>query len=165
MKATNLDLEFGFELVENLERVAPLAVELVDEYNHRSVAHAAHLHEFACLGFHTLRHVDHDNYRINSRQGAVSILGEVLMTGSIEDVDFIIAVVETHYRRCHRDTALLLNLHPVACGGLLDFVRFHGAGYMDCASEKKQFLGESSLAGIRMRDDGESAAAGYFFGK
>ena len=39
--------------------VAAFAVELVDEYNHRGVAHAAYLHKLPGLGFDAFGNVDH----------------------------------------------------------------------------------------------------------
>ena len=40
----NGDFKFGFQLVEDVERIATLPVEFVDKYNHRRTPHAAHLH-------------------------------------------------------------------------------------------------------------------------
>ena len=40
----NGDFKFGFQLVEDVERIATLPVEFVDKYNHRRAPHAAHLH-------------------------------------------------------------------------------------------------------------------------
>ena len=78
---------------------------------------------------------------------------------------FIRAVIESHHRRGHRDTTLLLDFHPVGSSGLLDFIAFYGTGHMNGATEKQKFLGKGSFAGIRVRYDGESAPALYFFVK
>ena len=87
---TYADFQFAFEFVENVERVAPLAVELIDEDNHRSVAHTAHFHEFAGLLLDTFGHVDNDDDRVDGCQRAVGVFGKVLMARSIQNIDFII---------------------------------------------------------------------------
>ena len=156
-------LQFGLQLVENFEWITTFAVELVDEYDDRGIAHAAYLHEFAGLGLDTLGHVDHYDNAVDSRKSAVSVFGEVLVTGCIENVDLIIAVIETHDRSGNRNAALLFDLHPVGCGRFFDLVRFHGTGDMDSTAEKKQLLGQSGLTRVRVRYDGEGASPFYFF--
>ena len=156
------DVEFGLELVEDVEGVAALAVHLVDEDDDRGVAHAADLHKAPCLGLHALGGVDDDDYRIDGGEGAEGILCEVLVARRGEDIDFIRAIVEAHDRGGHGDAALFLNLHPVGGGGLLYLVALHGSGHMDGSAVEEQFLGQSCLAGVRVRDYGKGAPAGYF---
>ena len=43
-QGAHIYFEFLFELVEDIEGVAALAVELVDKDNHWGVAHAAYFH-------------------------------------------------------------------------------------------------------------------------
>ena len=156
------DVEFGLELVEDVEGVAALAVHLVDEDDDRGVAHAADLHKAPCLGLHALGGVDDDDYRIDGGEGAEGILCEVLVARRVEDIDFIRAIVEAHDRGGHGDAALFLNLHPVGGGGLLYLVALHGSGHVYGATVEEQFLGQSCLAGVRVRDYGKGAPAGYF---
>ncbi len=132
---TNRYFELGFELVENFKRVAAFAVELVDEYNHRGIAHAAYLHKLPGLGFDAFGNVYHYYNAVDCRKCAVCVFGEVLMAGGIENVDFVVTVVESHYGGCHGYAALLLYLHPVAGGGLLYLVRFHGSRNVDSSAE------------------------------
>ncbi len=162
-KRAHSNLQLGFKLVEYLERVATLAVELVYEDYNRSVAHAAYLHEFARLSLDALCHVDHYNYGVDRRKGAVGIFGKVLVTRGVKDIDFIIAVVEAHYRCGYRNTALLFDFHPVAGGGFLYLVGLYGAGDMDSTAEKEQLLGECRLTCVGMRYNGESTSPLYFF--
>ena len=93
----HLYLQFLLQFVEQVERVATLAVHLVDEYDDRGVAHTAHLHELACLCLHALGTVNDDDGRIDGRQRAVGILGEVLVTRGVEDVYLV-----NHVGRCRR---------------------------------------------------------------
>ena len=160
---THRDFQFVFQFVENIEGVAPFAVELVDEDNHRSVAHTADLHQLPGLLLHTFGHVHHDDDRVNRRQGAVGVFGEVLVTRSVEDVDFIVAVIEAHDGSSDGNTPLLLDFHPVGGGGLLYLVGFHGTGHVDGTSEKEEFLGQRGLSGVGMGNNGKRAAAGNFF--
>lgn len=55
------DLQLLLQLVEQVERVAALAVHLVDEDDNRSVAHTTHFHELTCLCLHTFCSVDNDD--------------------------------------------------------------------------------------------------------
>ena len=161
-KRAHIDFQFRFEFVEDIERVATFAVELIDENYHRSVAHAAHFHEFASLLLHTFSHVDHDYNAIYSSESAVGVLGEVLVTRGVEDIDFVVAVIKTHHRSSHGDAALLFDFHPVGGGCFAYFVRFHGTSHVNGATEEEEFFGKGGLTGIGVRDNGECASLGYF---
>ena len=69
-----------------------------------------------------LASVDHDDGRIYCCQGAEGVLSEILVTGCVENVYFVAFVVELHDRSSDRDTALLLDFHPVGGGGFLNLV-------------------------------------------
>ena len=158
---THLDLQFGLNLIEQIERILAGAVEFVDEDHHRRFTHAAHLHQFAGLGLDTLGTVDHDNHAIDRRQRPVGILGKILVTGRIENVDLAIFVLKTHHRSGHRNTTLTLNLHEVRSGTPFDLVRLDGPGHMNRTSEKQQLFGQSGLTGIRVTNDGERTSPSY----
>ena len=148
-------MELFFQLVEQIEGIAPFAVHLVDVDNHGRLAHAAHFHEFARLRFDTFGAVDHDDGRIYCCQGAERILGEILVTGCVENVHFVAFVVELHDRSSDRDTALLLDFHPVGGGGFLNLVVFDGAGHLNLSTEEEELFGEGGFTGVRVRNDGE----------
>lgn len=40
--------------------------------------------------------VDYDDYAVDGCEGAVGVFGEVLVAGGVEDVDFVVVVVEFH---------------------------------------------------------------------
>ena len=119
---THGDVQLLLQFIEQVKGVLTLPVHLVDEDDDRRVAHAAHLHQLAGLRLHTLGAVDDDDDAVDRRQGAVGVLGKVLVTRRVEDVDFIVMVVKLHHGCRHRDAALLLDVHPVGGGCLLDFV-------------------------------------------
>ena len=155
---TDVDFELRLQLVEDVEGVAPLAVELVDKDDNGRVAHAAHLHELAGLGLHALGHVDDDDDAVDRREGAVGVLGKILVAGGVENVYLVVAVVEAHDRGGYRDATLFLDLHPVGCSGLFDFVRLDRPGNVDGTAEKQQLFGEGGFTGIGVADDGECSA-------
>ena len=157
------DLELLLHLVQQVERILAGAVELVDEDDHRSVAHAAHLHQLAGLRLDALRAVDHDDDRIDGRQGAVGVLGEIFVSRGVEDVDLASPVFETHHGGGDRDASLPFDLHEVGGGSLLDLVALHGPGHVDGAAEEQQFLGQGGLAGIGVGDHRKGAAPRNLF--
>ena len=106
-------LKFLLQLVEQVEGVATLTVHLVDKDDNRRVAHAAHLHQLACLGLHTFGRVDHDNGRVYGCKRAVGIFGKVLVTRGIKDIYLVVLIVKLHDRCRDRDSSLLLYIHPV----------------------------------------------------
>ena len=91
------DLQLLLQFIEDVERIATLAVELIDKDDHRRAAHATHLHQTACLRLDTLGGIHHDDHRVDCRQRAKRILGEVLVTRCVQNVDLIVAIVEPHH--------------------------------------------------------------------
>ena len=82
--------------------------------------------------------------------------------GCVEDIYFVVAVVESHYRSRHRNASLFFDFHPVAGGGLLYLVALYGSGYVYRATEKKEFFGKCGLAGVGVGYDGESSPGVLF---
>jgi hypothetical protein len=83
--------------------------------------------------------VHYHDYRIHSRQRAVSIFRKIFVAGRIENVNELITILKSHYRSSHRNTSLLLNLHKVARGGLFDFVALHRSRHLDSSPKKQEF--------------------------
>ena len=154
---TYFDLQFGLDLVEQVERILAGTVEFIDENHHRGLAHTANLHQLTRLGLDTFRTVDHDDHAIDRRQRAVGVFGKILVPRRIEDIDLAILILETHHRGRDRNTPLPLDLHKVRSGSLLDLVRLDGSGHVNRAAEKQQFLGQGGFTRIRVADDGECA--------
>ncbi len=101
------------DLVEELERIARLAVHLVDEGDDRNVAQAADLEQLARARLDALGGVDHHDGGIDRGQRAIGVLGEVLVARRVEQVEDAVAVFERHHRGDDRDAALALDAHPV----------------------------------------------------
>ena len=62
---------------------------------------------------------------VGRHQRAVGILGKVLMSRSVQDVDAITVVAELQNRAGHRDAALLFDLHPIRHSGARALFAFH----------------------------------------
>ena len=60
-QGSHLDFQLLFQLVEQVEGVAALAVHLIDEDDDRRLPHAADRHQLARLSLHTLGTVDHND--------------------------------------------------------------------------------------------------------
>ena len=127
------------------------------------MAHTTYLHEATRLLLDTLGMVDDDDDAIHSGERAVGIFGEVLVTWGIEDVDFVVLIVEAHDTGCHGDTTLTLYLHKVTSSTLLDLVALDGSSYVDGASVEEELLGEGRFTCIWVRYDGKGATTTYFF--
>ena len=150
------DLEHPLDLVQQLDRRAPVAIELIDEGHNRRVAHAAHLHQFDGALLDALRAVDDHEGGVDRRQGAVGVLREVLMSGGIEKIDNAAFVGKLHDRRGDRDTALLFEAHPVGGRVARGLASLHRARHLNGAAEQQEFFGERRLAGVGVRDDRKS---------
>ncbi len=138
---------------------APVAVELVDEGHDRRVAQAADFHQLDRAFLDALGAVDDHQRRVDRGQRPVGVLGEVLVARRVEQVDDAPAIRELHDRRRDRDAALLLEAHPVRGRMARRLASLDRAGHLDRAAEQQQLLGQRGLAGVRVRDDREAAAA------
>jgi hypothetical protein len=156
--------QFALHLVEDVQRVAHLAVHLVDEGDDGRVALAADLDQAACLRFHAVGGVDHHQGRVHGREHAVGVFREVLVAGGVEQVDDVVAVLHLHHRRGHRDAALLLDLHPVGGGMAAGLAALDGAGDLDCAREQQQLFRQRRFTRVGVGNDGKGAAAPGFGG-
>ena len=153
------DLEDVLDLVHQLDGIAPLAVELVDEGHDRGVAQAADLHQLDGPLLDALGAVDDHQRGIDRRQGAVGILGEVLVTGGVEQVDDAFLVGELHHRGSDRDAALLLHLHPVGSGMASRLSPLDSASKQNGLAEQQHLLGDRGFSGVGVGDDGEGSSA------
>ena len=90
------DAELLFELFKQIVGAARLAVHLVDEREDGDMPHGADLEELARLRLDALCAVNDHDGAVRSHQRAVGVLGEVLMSRRVEDVDAVAAVLELH---------------------------------------------------------------------
>jgi len=147
-----------FDLIQQFQRLAYLAVHLVDVGDDGGVAQAAHFQQLDGLLFHAFRRVDHHDGGVHRGQHAVGVFGKVLVAWGIEQVEHAVAVRELHHRTRHRNAALALDLHPVGGGVTPALARLDRAGHLDRAAEQQQLLGQRGLAGVGVGNDREGAA-------
>ena len=96
---------------------------------------------------------------IDRRQRAIGVFGEVLVAGRVQQVEDAIGIFERHHRSDDRNAALALDAHPVGAGLPPLGLGAHLAGKLDGAAEQQELFGQCRLAGVRMRNDRESAPA------
>ena len=161
----HLHAEFALDLLHQRQRLLHFAVHLVDEGDDGRVAQAADFEQLDGLRLDALGGVDHHHRRIHRGQHAVGVFRKVLVAGRIEQVDDAIAVFHLHHARCHRDAALLLDLHPVGGGMAAGLARLDRARDLDRAREQQQLLGQRGLARVGVRNDREGAAAAHLAGE
>ena len=89
-----LEAEDGFEFVEELKGVARGAVALVHEGEDRDAAAASDFKECTSLGFHAFSGVNNHERGVDGGEYAISIFGEILMAGSVEEVHRAAGVIE-----------------------------------------------------------------------
>ena len=79
----DLQLQRVGDLVKQIEWVAHVAIELVDEGRDRHVAQAADLEQLPGLRLDALCGVEHHDRRVHGGQGAVRVLAEILVTRGV----------------------------------------------------------------------------------
>ena len=148
-----------FDLLAQLEGVAGFSVHLVDEGEDGDVPQGADFEQLPGLGLHALGTVDDHDGGVRCHEGAVGVLGEVLMAGGVQDVDAEALVLELEDGGGDGDTTLLFNLHPVGRGGTGVLLALDHAGLGDGPAVEQELFRQSGLTGVRVGDDGEGAPA------
>jgi hypothetical protein len=145
-----LDAQHRFDLLKQVERLADLTVELVDEGDDRRVAHPADVEQLDGLRLDPLGRIDDHHRRIDGGQHAIGILGKILVARCVEKVDGVQLILELHDRAGHRNTALFFHLHPVRSGVPGTLAALYRAGELDRTAEKQELLGQGGLSRVRV---------------
>ena len=154
-----VDAQLLLQLFAQFKGVPGLPVHLVDEGEDGDVPHGAHLEQLAGLSLHALGCVNDHHRAVRRHQGAIGVLGEVLVAGGVQNVDAETLVLELHYRGGNRDAALLFDLHPVGGGSAGVLLALDLAGLSDGSAVEQELLRQGGLTGVRVRDDGKGASA------
>ena len=91
-----VDAQLALHLLAEVERIARLAVHLVDKRENGDMAQCADTEELARLRLDALCAVNDHHRAVRRHERAVGVLGEVLMTRGVENVDAEAAVLELH---------------------------------------------------------------------
>ncbi len=156
----DVDPEVRLDVADQLERIAPGAVALVDEGEDRHPAHLADFEELPGPFLDATAIVEQHHCRVGCDQRPVSVLGEVGVAGGVEQVDLIAEIRELHHAGGHRDAALLLERHPVRRGMPRGAARLDRPREVDRAAVQEELLRQRRLAGVGVRNDREGASAG-----
>ena len=102
------------------------------------------------LGLDPLRRVDDEQCTLAGLEGTRHLVGEVHVSGRVDQVQLVPAPEHAHRLRLDRDSALALELHRVEQLLLHVPVR-------DCVRHLEDAIGERRLAMVDVRDDREVA--------
>jgi hypothetical protein len=147
------DSEFFFNVVQKIKAVFRVPVEFIDKGKNRNMPHDTDLEQLPRLRLHAFAGVYHHDCRIRSHQSAVSVFREILMARRIKNIDAVSAIVELQHGTGHRDTSLLLDLHPVRNSVSGRRLAFYRSGKINGSAVQQKFLSQSRLAGVRMRNN------------
>src|SRR5690606_838365 len=98
---------------EYFESVARVPIHLVDKCDDWNVAQPADLEQLEGARLDTSGGVDDHDGRVDGRERAIGVVGEVFVAWSVQQIEDIVAIFEGHHRGDHRNAALALDLHPV----------------------------------------------------
>ncbi len=155
------DFQLAFHFVHHFHRVTDVAVEFVHEGEDRRIAQTGDFHQLTGPVFYTFRGVDHHQTAVHRRQGTVGIFGEVFVARGVQQVHQAVVIRELHHGGGNRNTTLLFHLHPVRFCMLAGATAFNGTRSLDRLSEQQHLLSDGRFTGIRVRDNGKSAALGH----
>ena len=154
-----VDAKVGLDILEELERIFAVAITLIDEGEDRRATQLTDVEQLACALFDALAVIEQHDRAVRRDERAIRIFGEVFVARRIQQVQLVAEVLELQHGARHRDTALLLELHPVRGGVARGATRLHRAGQVDRAAVEQQLFGQRRFASVRMRDDRKGATA------
>ena len=157
-KRSGLNLQNAFNLVEQVEHMAAIQVHLVDERDNRRMAHTADIHQANRLLFNTVHAIDKHQSSVHGGQRTVRIFAEVLMPRGIDEIEHATFEREVQHGTRNRNTTLLFNLHPVTNSVALVGLRTHVPSLANHIPVPQELFGDGGFTGVRVADDGESAA-------
>src|SRR5690606_699137 len=114
----HIQSETLFDLVHQLKGISAFTIEFVHKGNNGNIPKTTNLKQLPGLLFDPLGSIDDHDGGVYGGQSAVGVLGEVLVTRSVDQIEYMIVVLKGHGRRRHGDPALWLNLPPVLTGPL-----------------------------------------------
>ena len=150
------------DLVEQLQRLAAGPVPLVHERDHRHAPAAADVEQLQRLRLQALGRVQQHDRAVHRGQHPVGVLGEVGVTGRVQQVEHRAVVVEAQRRRGDRDAPGALHRHPVRRHAAPARLAVHRARLGDRRRVQGQRLGQGRLARVRVADHRERPALARF---
>lgn len=108
-----LDTQFRLNVFKNFQSLFAWAVHLVDESDDGNTPQTTDVEQFFSLSLYAIGEVQHHHRTISRDQRAIGVLAEVLVSGSIEQIDGYAFVLKGEAGGTDRNTALPFQLHPV----------------------------------------------------
>ncbi len=147
------------DLVADLERVGPDAVELVDEGDERDVVAAQLAVDRDRLGLDAADRAEDEDGRVEDAQGPLDLDGEVDVAGRVDDVDRVVGPLDVGRGRGDGDAPLALEVHGVH--GRADAVlALDLVDLVDLLAVEEDTLRQRRLAGVDVGADADVAHAG-----
>ena len=160
---TGSDAEDRFNFIHQFKGVIGVPVHFVNKSENRDIPEQAYFKQFLCLSLNTLGGVDDHDSGVSRHQCTVSILREILMSRSIQNINAVSVIFKLQYRRGDGNTSLFFNFHPIGNRMFCRFLSFDRTGQVNSAAIEKEFLCQSGFARIRMGDDGKGSSFTNFF--
>ena len=123
------------------------------------MAHGADLEELPGLGLYALGPVDDHDGGVRGHEGAVGILGEILVARGVQDVDAVTVVLKLHDGGGDGNASLLLDLHPVRGSGPGPFA-LDLPGLGDGPAVEQEFFRQCGFARVGVGNNGKGTPAG-----
>ncbi|CCK06200.1 FIG00640947: hypothetical protein [Cronobacter sakazakii 696] len=155
------DFQLVFHFIQQLHWIADVTVEFVHKGQDRRVAQTGNFHQLTGAILNAFRGVDNHQAAVHRRQRAVGIFREVFVAGGIQQVNETVMVRELHHGGGNRNPALLFHLHPVRFRVLAGAAAFYRTGDLNRLSEQQHLFSDRRFTGVRVRDNGKSAALGH----
>ena len=77
------NLENRLDLIEQLDRIASVAIQLIDEGEDRRIAQATNIHQLDGALFHALGAVDYHECRVHGCQHTIGVFRKVFVSGRV----------------------------------------------------------------------------------
>ena len=156
---TGGDSQLLFDLVQQVEGIVGIPVHLVDKGKNRDFAHHADLEQLSGLRLHALGGIDYHDRGVRRHQRPVGILGEILMSRRIQNIDAVSVIFKLENGGGDGNSSLLLDLHPVAHRVAGRSFSLYAARQVDRAAVKQEFLCQSGFTCIRVGNDGKGSSS------
>ena len=152
-----------FNFIKKFIGVSCLPVKLIDKGENGNVPHHTNFKELNGLRLHTFCAINHHDRTVRRHQGSVGVLGEILMSRCVQNIDTLSVIVELQYRRSDGNSSFLLNLHPIGNSVLGRLSSFYRSCQINSPAIKQELLRQGRLSRIRVRNNRKGSPLFNFF--
>ncbi len=145
--------EHGFDLLGIGVGIRSGEIDLVEARHDLEVVLQREVAVGKGLGLDALAGVDHEDHALTGGQRAADLVAEVNVTGGVDEMDGVIAVVQTHRLQLDGDPPLAFDVHRVE-------VLIAHVPRVDGSADLEDAVGEGGLAVVDVGDDRQIADVG-----